>query len=307
MRNRCPYGIKLVFKALRRYDRRMRTLRPKVEIFHDYRELLKSWIQFLQSNDKSYSLRRLAQESGVSQTLISLVLVGKRNLALKSARALCSGMHMTTTEQSFFLSLVQLSEGKTQNDRMLAYQKIKRFSKYQDKNSSQIEAYRYLSEWHLVALRELVVHPEFKGDLRWAQKQFNFHVSLKELKTGLQFLIEHGFVVRKSRNHFLQTQRHLNCLDGIFQLSLNRFHQQILELSKRAMDELPKESRHFSGYTFMMSENSYQKVVDLLEQTQAKIQEIEQQDQTALGRKAVYHIENIIFPMMSERQTKKLR
>lgn len=286
-----PFGYTIYMKAAK----------PNLFKHHDYRMYLQECFAFLKDQDPQFSLRKLSEESGVSQAAISLVLSQKRSLSVKSAELLALAMGLNASEKSYFKLLVQMAEGKTQEDRLKAYQKIKRFSEYQDQNENQVEAFKFLSEWYLVALRELAAHPEFKGNLKWIQKQLNFHVPLADLKEALQFLVKQGFLKKVDKNYYLQTDRHLDCLGGIFQLSLNRFHQQILDLSAQAMDSLPKEKRNFSGYTFLMNNDSYQEVLDLIEQAKQKIQAIEDRDRKKAGEKSVFHVENIVIPLSGKR------
>lgn len=71
-----------------------------------YREYLYHWYLNRVEADRSYSLRRYAQDLGVSASTLSEVMNQKHNLSLKNARVICRKLGLNAGEQDHFLALV---------------------------------------------------------------------------------------------------------------------------------------------------------------------------------------------------------
>ena len=276
-------------------------LRPNIFVFHDYRLFLNDYFLFLKSKDKSSSIRKISKAAGVSAAYLSLVLSQKRSLSDKLAGQVAEALELSAPEQSFFKCIVQLDEAPNQAERLKALQNIKRFTQYQQANENQIEAFNYMSKWYYVAIRELAAHPEFSDDTKWIQKQLVKHVPANEITKAMHFLVDHGFLIKNENASYTQTNRNLECHGGIHQISLTQFHRQILEITNELIDQLPKEKRNLTGYTYMMAPESYDEVTQLLEDVKLKLQAIEDRDRKQNGNKKVYHVEMITIPLTGKR------
>lgn len=275
--------------------------RPNIFQYHDYRVFLHDWMAFMKTDSPKFSLRKLAEEVGLSPAYLSLVLSQKRVLTAQTADQVASNLALEASERSYFKKLVQLSESRSQEQRLKAFQKIKRFQKYSKTNVKEVEAFNYLSKWYYVAIRELAAHADFKGDVRWIQKQLSKHVPATEIRKALNFLVEHGFLA-KANGKFTIPNRDVDCLGGIFSLSLNQFHKDILKMASEAIDEVSKERRYLTGYTFLVSDESYKQLTDILEETKEKIRELEKSDSGRAGTKSVYHVELAAIPMTGRKK-----
>lgn len=279
----------------------MSAVRPVIFDYHDYRVFLKDWLTHSKTSNKRYSMRKLCRLAKISPALLSLILAEKRSLSTPAAEKLLPHLGLEDSEQSFFLNLVQLSEGATQDDRLQAFQRIKRFQGYQTSSQPEIEAFHYLTKWYYVAIRELVRHPEFSEDAKWIQKQLVQHVPAVEIKRALEFLIEHKFVVRTENGGLKQSERDIRCEGGVFQLSLNQFHKMILDMGRDSMDRIEKDKRHFSGYTFAINPESYNAVLKIIGEATEKIRQLESRDSGKAGNPVVYHAEFMMIPFTGEK------
>ncbi len=271
--------------------------RPHIFGYHDYCLFLKDWFQYLKTVDAGSSLRKIGKDAEISAAYLSLVLAKKRFLSARLASQLAEVLQLNSSEKKFFKLLVSLADSGHLPDRLKAFQKIKNFSEYQGSNDNQIEAFKYMSEWYYVAIRELAAHPEFSDDPKWIQKQLVKHVPTNKINEALEFLLTRGFIAKNADGSFQQPTRKLDCNGGVYQISLNRFHHQILELSGELLDRLEKEKRYLSGYTYMMSPKSFDEVIALFDNMREKLSAIEDRDRTDKSEKKVYHTEFITIPL----------
>src|SRR5207253_10071636 len=121
---------------------------------------------------------------------------------------------------------------------------------YSGGNAKELEAYQYLTKWHYVALREMIVLDHFKNDTEWIQEQLHFSVSPKEITEGLDFLLKHHFIAKDSKGKFQVKDKILDCFDGIYRLSLGEFYKQVFHLAVESIDTVPRPERLLLGHTF---------------------------------------------------------
>lgn len=270
--------------------------RPDIFAHHDYREFLNSWFSYLKKLDEGHTLRAISRTVDLSPGYLPLVLSGQRSLTSKSLKKLMPFLKLRRNEQSFLKLLVDLGEARSQEGRSYALKQIQRFNSYKNKNSQELEVHRYLSKWHLVAIRELVSVSGSQWNAKWIQTKLKRHVSTTEIQKAMDFLTEHGFVsVNKSKASV--PNKNLNCEGGIFQLALADYHREMLMLASESIDKTEKDLRSLTGYTFAVDKENVEAVKKILAEAQSKIVELEQKQKKA---NAVYHVEMSFFPLSEE-------
>lgn len=276
--------------------------RPNIFGYHDYRSFLQDWVVYLKGVQKGFSLRKLSQSSGVSVTYLSLVLSSQRVLSVRHASSVAKNLTLSTSEQSYFKQLVKLSESTSQVDRVAAYKQIKRFNHYAESNGKEIETFQYMSKWYYVAIRELVARPDFSADPTWIQEQLVHSVPVSEIDKAMQFLLTYGYLEKDAKGKIRQTARDVSCLSGVYNLSLNQFHKQVIELGLEAMDRVHRDRRNFSGFTFLLNEKYYSDVEKIFANARTQLQELEKRGLSEGGEKSVYHTEMMAFPMTGRKK-----
>lgn len=271
--------------------------RPLIFEFHNYREFLISWTDYILTVDKAKSLRALSRQAKLSPGYLPLVLAGHRSLSHKSTAKLLPHLGLKPNEQSYFKLLVKLDEAKTHDERSHALKQIQRFNAYRSKNNKELEAYVYLSHWYIVAIRELVSVVGFQWDAKWIQSHLNRHVSLIEIKKSMEFLVQHGFVILSKEGTASVPAKSLDCLGGIFQIALSDYHKEMLVLAAESIDQTEKEKRSLTGYTFAIASENIDNVKKIIAEAQAKIVELERGQKIS---NAVYHLEFSFFPLSEE-------
>lgn len=271
--------------------------RPDIFSYHDYREFLVSWFGYIKVIDASKTLREISRTADLSPGYLPLVLSGQRSLTLKSLKKLLPPLKLKPTEQSYLKLLVNLGEASTQEERSNALKQIQRFGSYKNKNKRELEVYKYLSRWYLVAIRELVSVQGFRWDAKWIQSKLKRHVPTIEIEKAMDFLGEHGFVTVNKDGEASVPNKSLNCEGGIFQLALADYRREMLMLASESIDKTEKDLRSLTGYTFAVDKENVDAVKKILAEAQSKIVELEQKQKKA---NAVYHVEMSFFPLSEE-------
>jgi uncharacterized protein (TIGR02147 family) len=243
--------------------------------FHDYREFLTRWFEFLRNSTSGFSMRTLSRAAGLSSGYLTLVLQRKRNLSEKSLCALLDHLHLRAHEREYLLRLHRLTDADTQAERLQALKDIQSARVSRGKDPKEFEAYKYLTKWQHVAIREMALFPDFKADARWIQKRLRRYLPLKKITAALRFLTTYDFIRVNEDGTAYATDRAITCDGGVFSLAMAQYHCHALEIAYQAIDQVPHEQRSITGSTLAIPETQFEALTKILEETRKKINALE--------------------------------
>ena len=122
----------------------------------DYRDVLKTELAKRKALSPKYSLRDFAKDIGISPSLLSYVLSGKKGLSRKSAQKVATALTLTNIIGRYFCLLVASINGRSRRVRNAAKQGLKSSPTYQGKEILRPENRDYSTislfiGWKLVA------------------------------------------------------------------------------------------------------------------------------------------------------------
>ncbi|MGE0615355.1 MAG: TIGR02147 family protein [Bacteriovoracia bacterium] len=276
--------------------------RPDIHQYHDHRAFLRDWFAFKKTQDGT-SVREFARRAKFSEGFLPLVMNGKRALTDDVARQLLRHMDLNESETSFFQSLRQLSEKNPTEDRQRAYRKLQRFGIYRRHNPKEFEAYRYLSRWYYVVIREMAGFAHFQLEARWIQARLKAKVSLREIQHAIDFLLKHGFVARMGKSDAgFPEGKSVDCDGQIYRLALSEFHKTMLGMAVESIHSTPRDDRNILGFTIGMHPDTFGAVKEVMERAMNEIRGITQAQE---GRSSVYHVSFVAFPVVESDNPKK--
>lgn len=269
---------------------------PELFSYHDYRQFLRDWIEYMSFKNDQYSLRELAGHLHLSPSYFSHVLTGKRSPSEKVALDLCVHLKFDKTETEFFLNLIKLSDSNTLEDQRTAYGKMKRTGRYSKntRHAADHVMHEYLSKWYHVAIRELSNLPDFKSDAEWIQQRLKYKLSASEVRQALRFLLKNQFILVNEAGRPGKGSPNIQCHGEIFSLARAEFHEQTLNLAVQAIYDSPRENRKHLSTTAALTALQFEKVRQVLDQAHEQITEVLNSD-TGTAEKEVYQISSIAF------------
>ena len=184
--------------------------KKSIFFFSNYRSFLKNYLKEL---PKSHGvLKAWAEHLKVHSTLVSQVMIGKRDFTEEQALELTDFIGLGSLEKDYFLELLRLERAGTQNLKKYYQTKIKDISTKALKLSERIEVERKLTEqesaifyssWIYSAIRlccsidEGLTIDEISGLLQ---------VPRPQVLSAIEFLRESGFVKQNGARFEIGTQ-----------------------------------------------------------------------------------------------------
>ncbi|MEZ4873403.1 MAG: TIGR02147 family protein [Bdellovibrionales bacterium] len=279
------------------------TQRPNVFEYHDYREFLNDLLAYLKASRFNLSKRDVAKSSGVASGYLPMVLNRKRNLSVKAVDKFKKALRLNDQEISYLKLLLTLSDSNDQDERLKAVKRMQTFKEYKRNNAKELEVYKYLTHWEYVAIREMSALSDFVLDAKWIQKRLKKHLPLSQIEQAIDFLIKNEFIKLDENNNIVKPDRSLECLSGVFRLSLGGYYKQMLGLGAELFEQTPKEDRNFLSHTVAVTPEKADKIKAILDQALAEVLEITKEADPQA--KEVYHVGLLAFPLTESGEKKE--
>lgn len=266
--------------------------RPNVFAYHLYTSFLKDFFKYLNSG-KLMNLRDLATKAGVTASFLSLVSNGKRVPSLENIQRISLALGLSKEERRAVELLYQIGESPVDQIRQESLEELQSFKHYQNENQKEIEAYRYLSKWYFVAVRELTQMTGYRHEALWIRQALGKSITISQAEEAMAFLESAGLIESKG-GQFVATAKSIRCDEGVYKLSLGAFYRQIFDLASQSIDQIPRSERHLASHTFCFSKKNFEKIRKILDKA---LDHIEDAEKSNTDKESLYHVDLIAFPM----------
>lgn len=246
----------------------------KLEIhdYLEYRSFLKDAFQVEKDAGRITGQRDIAMFLGLkSSGHVSWILHGKRNLMPRLVPRLAQMLQLSPAETEYLALLVEHNDTENPDDRRRAMAGI---SRCQATRKLRITPGKvsYLSSWRNAAIRELVAIGEFRmEDASALGAILEPPASTEEVLESLTILEELDLVRRDPGGIFRRSDSILAAGVDSSVEAVRNFQDSILELSRRALREIPREDREISTITFSSSPERFQKIRTRLKEMRQEI------------------------------------
>ncbi|TNE99782.1 MAG: TIGR02147 family protein [Deltaproteobacteria bacterium] len=267
-------------------------MRPNVFEYTDFKDFISDMLSFLKK-EEGLSLREISSRAGVSPANLSMISNGSRSPKVKTLLSIARALNLSSRERGY-LELLHDMKNSSDENASSSFKKLEMNKDYQRNSPADHEAFKYLTNWYNVVIREMVHLKNFEPDPSWIQNKLISEVETKEIKEALRFLISNNFIhISKSKKE-INLSKELNCTDGVYRLSLGQFHSLMLKKASDSIGEVEREKRLLLGHTVAISEDQMSQVFSILEEALEKIRGLEKKKQK---NDKVIHVELAAFPL----------
>lgn len=274
-----------------------------VHIFEylDYRQYLRDFYAGQKALRKSFSHRAFSRRAGLrSSNYLSLIMKGQRDLSSEMAPRFAKACGLVRREADFFCDLVAYGQAQSTAERHRAYERLARFRKFRDAHRLVGEQTAYHQHWYMPALRELVTLASFREEPKWIAAALEPKISEREASEALAILIKLGLLVRDESGRLRQAQAIVTTGPGPLGHQIFAYHQGMIALAQRALDQLPREERDISSVTLCVAEATLPLVKRKLEELR---QELLQLAEAETAPERVVQLNLQFFPLSRKPST----
>jgi uncharacterized protein (TIGR02147 family) len=227
---------------------------PDVFAYLDYREYLGAFYR-VRKESSAYSYRSFSRAAKLkSPNYLKLVIDGERSLTAEMAVRFGAACGLDGEAAQFFVELVRFSQARTLDERNDSYGKLGKFRRYRAVHTLRIADDAYHSKWYIPAIRELVLHKDFREDPNWIAEQLLPHIKPAEAKHGLEILRQLNLIVRDEDGKLRQGTPLVSTGPEAHHLHVANFHRSMIAHAVSSLDRIVPSERDISSLTLCLND-----------------------------------------------------
>lgn len=219
--------------------------------------ILNSYYEKKRKDGKRFSMRAMAKKLGVSVSLLSLILKGKRNLPIRLIDPLCAILDIDQVDRDHILHLVLSQKGK-EPDRASELvglteknKKPDRKLKWETLANSEAE---FLADWNDIAIFLCCGIKDFDGTPEFVARRLFMDLGLVNRK--MKILTQAGFL-QEEDGKLVRAKKTLQLRSGKDLSIIRKYHRSHLENAAHVLDnnttEMDLQNRFITGMTLTAS------------------------------------------------------
>ena len=183
-----------------------------------------------------YSLRRFAQAMGISHTVLSLVMSGKRPLSKKAAARVSDFLGLGPHERDRLIA--NRASGKDGEARGVVLQ-----ASESETYQMSLDTFAVVSDWYHLAILSLLEIPSSKFEARWISVRLG--ISEIEAQAAIDRLQRLELVAKNEKGRWRQSGRPIRFENRDSTAATRNYHTQLLA---RAQESLERDECQFPGF-----------------------------------------------------------
>lgn len=274
-------------------------MKPIVE-YSDFRQYMRDYYEE-RKRCSVFSWREFSKVAGfTSSSYMKVVCDGKSKLSRVGVERTGAAMGLVGFEMEYFRAMVEYGQAEVEAKKKAAYEKMLSVARTHKVRVMEGELFEFYDSWHNPVVRELapLMPGATPGDIA---KMCCSEVSAADVQKSLNFLTRAGLLKKAGQDAFVLAETSIRGTPDATRLALRGMHRQMSELATPAVD-LPVDKRHFSGVTMGLSNESYRKIENVLDECRRKIIAIAAEDKDV---DQVYRLNLQLFPLSKKVKERK--
>jgi uncharacterized protein (TIGR02147 family) len=220
----------------------------------DYRAILREGYGARKQKKRGFSYQSWAKQLGLrSPATLAMILNGQRHPGDDLVRRLAEDLQLSASESRYFEDLVALQKnrGKDIQATVALVERIRKRRKQTGFRFVEFETLESVSNWHYVAIREMVSLSDFKEDPFWICGRLHFKITPKEAALAIKRLLSLKLLKREN-GRLVACDAEVDIGADIKSLAVQKLHQQALDHSREVLGKLPPKEREFQLTSLVM-------------------------------------------------------
>jgi uncharacterized protein (TIGR02147 family) len=228
----------------------------------NYREFLSDYFVELRKKDARFSHRFLAARLGISMpNLFLMVMQGKRKLSSNLSSRLQSLMVLRGREKQYFKYMIAYSHAKNFQEKSLFLVKILMIRQNLHSRNTEKLYYDFLSNWYNAALRQLLGHPEFKGNYDWLANKLSPAISANQARDSIRLMRKLGLTTVEGKS-LLRKKALVGITPEIEAIAESVFQRSMALLAASSYDRNSKNEHNLTSCTVNLTKQHYEEVIE---------------------------------------------
>jgi uncharacterized protein (TIGR02147 family) len=246
--------------------------------YDDFRVFLRDCFSERQKQDPDYTHRIFAAEAGFSNPgFLNDVIKGRRTLSKEAAGKMTAGFHLSEHEAVYFNLIVSYSRAKNDEERTELFRQMvsrRNRSKFARINPSLA---KYYQDYRYPLVRCAIKACDFRGDFEKLASFLDPPLPLPDLKKTVRDLCDWGLVMQDAQGHYTVSANLVEPPGTLLHL-IPEMNGEWIKHAFGALRRLPPEKRHISSILCGISDESYKRIQEKVEELRAWVFALIEQD-----------------------------
>ena len=211
--------------------------------FLHYRDFLSALYLHLKGEIKGFSYLQFAAALGLgsNNSILRLVIAGKRRLTPRAAERIGEHLRLSGTRRRYWLTLVRYNTAKDPGEADRLLQRLMKLKTKLQPEGIDETRLAYFAEWYHPVIREMAARPDFQMDARWIQSRIGFPVRLEDIKKSLELLTRLGLIHFDARSDsWVRSDEPIDTGPEARGIAFIRYHQKMIGLGSQAIDHMER-------------------------------------------------------------------
>jgi uncharacterized protein (TIGR02147 family) len=269
--------------------------------YMDYRDYLRDHYQFNKGNHRFFSLRYIAQKTGIDASYYIKIVKKKKHIAERAIAVMIDFLKLDNREAEFFTTLVRFNKAKQRDQELMYFEKLVTLREPQAKTIGN-DIYEYFSSWLNVALREELNIISFTDDFSDLVSRLQPAVSALQARQSIALLEKLG-IIKKSKSGMYKPADPFIVTDGATRpAEVRSFQKEMLGLAAAVLERTAKADRDISTLTVSTTRACFETICRRLGEIRNEIMELVKKESRA---EEVYQINFQVFPLTRNGEIEK--
>lgn len=199
-----------------------------------------------------------------------MIIQGKRNISWTSLPVYFKILKFNKKERNYFELLVKCNQTEDMALKAELFQEIS--SHWSVAGEKLQEAHlHYLSQWPLIAIREMVTLSNFKENGEWIRKKLGNKITAAQALGGIHKLLTLGLLKRNKNKKLIQSDSYITTGDETHAVAAFLYHQEMIRLAMESLQKKSSSERNITALTFTLKKDDYENLVHLIHDFRKKI------------------------------------
>jgi uncharacterized protein (TIGR02147 family) len=245
-------------------------------IFHfsNIKDFLNEILANKKVKNPKFSIRTWAKRLGqTSPSLLVNVLKGNRKVSVEFGNRIADSIELTETERRYFNILILQNLSSSPAEHQLYNELLEHLRPDPNVLDLKLEDFKYISDWHHLALLEMLSLKNFKEDPKFLAKRLGDKISPEKVAHSLQLLRAVG-LINLTQNQIVRAPGNMVLKDNVPSEAIRSHHKQLMQRAIEALSEQSLDERDFRSSKFAIRYENYQKAVEIIKEFHKKMQKI---------------------------------
>jgi uncharacterized protein (TIGR02147 family) len=268
---------------------------PIISDYYCYRKYLSDFFDYKKKANPNYSYRVFASQAGIkSSGHLKMIVNRDRNLGPKTLPMYLKALKFKKKrEEGLFQLLVKYDHTQNIDEKTELFEKILGEKSKNTSNPLERNQYELLSQWYVVTTYVLIGMDKFHATVESIYEQLGNKVPRIKIEKAIRILLEMD-LVKAEQGRYVQSGGAFSTPDEIKAVAVNKYHENMVNLSLDSLKLHTVDERNFNGATIAIGPKNYKLLCKKLNEFRKEVNEMIGNDEEATQ---VYQLCVNLFPL----------